>query len=137
MRIQLLIVLFFFGLDQSVAAEPDIKEGTWEITSQVEMSAMPIKVPPVKVKQCFTKRSMTPEQILRNNHCKMQKMDVSNNSVSWKMSCQQQGMQMTGRGYLVYQKTSFSGNFDMTMEGGAKAMNIRTLLNGQYIGPCQ
>jgi ABC-type oligopeptide transport system substrate-binding subunit len=137
MRIQIFIVLFFGGLAQSVAAELDIKEGTWEITSQVEMSAMPVKIPPVKVKQCFTKQSMTPEQILRNNNCQMQKMDVNNNSVTWEMSCQQQGMQMTGRGHLVYQKTSFSGNFDMTMEGGKEAMNIRTLLNGRYIGPCQ
>ena len=137
MKIQVLIVLFLLGLAQHVVAEPDIKEGTWEITSQMEMAALPIKIPPIKFKQCFTKQSMTPEQILRNNNCEMQNMDVKSNSVSWEMSCQQQGMQMTGKGNLVYQKTSFSGNFDMTMNGGGnEAMNIRTKLSGQYIGPC-
>ena len=138
MNRQILMVLFLLGLVQHVSAEPDIKEGAWEIISQMEMSAIPVKMPPVKFKECFTKQNMNPEKILRNNHCEMQQMDLKNNAVSWEMSCQQKGMQMTGRGNLIYQKTSFSGKFDISMnEAGNEAMNMRINLSGQYIGPCQ
>ncbi len=141
MKLQFVLALLLFAMMESVAAEmevPDVKEGMWEITSQMEMPGMPMAVPSVISKQCYTKQSMKPENILRNNHCTMQKMDLRDNSVSWQMRCQQQGMQMTGTGNIDYQHTSFSGNFNMKMSGANQpAMQMNTRLKGRYIGPCQ
>jgi len=141
MKLQLLLALLLFVTTEGAVAEaegPDVKEGMWEITSQMEMPGMPMAVPPVTFKQCFTKQSMKPENILRNNNCTMQKMDVRSNSVSWQMRCQQQGMQMTGSGNIDYQHTAFSGNFVMQMSSANQAsMNMNTKLTGRYIGPCQ
>lgn len=141
MKLQLLLALLLVVTMEGVVAAaevPDVKEGMWEITSQMEMPGMPMAVPPVIFKKCFTKQSMKPENILRNNNCTMQKMDVSSNSVSWQMSCQQQGMQMTGTGNIDYQHTSYSGNFVMQMSAANQpSMNMNTKLSGRYIGPCK
>ncbi len=141
MKLQFVLTLLLAVMLESVfagAEGPDVREGMWEITSQMEMPGMPMAVPPVTFKQCFTKQSMKPENILRNNNCTMQKMDVRSNSVSWQMSCQQQGMQMTGTGNIDYRHTAFSGNFVMKMSGANQSpMQMNSKLTGRYIGPCQ
>ncbi len=121
-------------------AEMDVKEGEWEINTQMEMQGpVQLAIQPITVKQCFTKKEdMTPDKLLNNKHCEMLKMDISENTVSWKMRCNQAGMQMEGQGDLTYQKTSFDGHFKMMMAGSKQgAININTKLNGRYIGACK
>lgn len=116
---------------------PDIKEGLWEITSKASIVGMPMKIPAMTQKECFTKQSMNPANILQQNNCEMNNMDVQPSSVNWSMSCQQQGVMMQGSGKIQYQKTSFSGTFDMTMSGsGQGAMGMHTELTGRYVGRC-
>ena len=53
------------------------------------------------------------------------------------MTCEQDGMSMQGAGNIQYQKTNFSGTFDMTMSGAPEgSMNIQTQIAGRYIGVC-
>ena len=67
----------------------------------------------------------------------MNHMDIQNNQVSWSMSCEQEGMTMQGSGNIQYQKTQFSGTFDMVMSGAPEgAMSMQTKLTGRYIGDC-
>jgi len=90
------------------------------------------------MQQCFTQQSMSPQNILQQNNCQMSHMDIQTNSVRWQMSCLQEGMQMQGHGQIQYQKTSFSGTFDLTMSGSpAGAMAMHTELSGRYIGKCR
>jgi len=80
---------------------------------------------------------MSPENILQKNNCQMNDMKIQNNSVRWVMSCQQDRMKMQGIGRIQYQKTSFSGTFDMTMSGSPQGgMAMQTQLTGRYIGKC-
>lgn len=116
---------------------PDIKEGLWEINSQASIVGMPMEVPSLTQKQCFTQQSMSPENILQQNNCQMQNMDIQSDQVSWSMSCQQEGMNMQGSGKIQYQKTSFSGTFDLMMSGAKEgSMGMNTKIIGHYIGPC-
>jgi len=139
MKIRVIVTIMLAINSFSVLAELDVQEGKWEITTQMKMQG-PIKVeiPPVTVNQCFTKENMTPDRVLNNKHCEMLKMDITENKVSWKMTCKQAGMQMDGIGDLAYKKTTFDGNFKMMMSGSKEgAMNIDTKLNGHYVGPCK
>lgn len=134
-----LLFVFMLILSTSVASVelPDIKEGLWEVSSVTNIPAMPIKMPAMKIEQCFTKANMQPENILQQNNCTMNSMDIQNNLASWSMSCEQDGMTMQGEGKINYQKTRFSGTFDMTMSGSPQgAMTIQTKLTGRYIGVC-
>jgi hypothetical protein len=120
------------------AAMPDIKEGLWEVRTQANIPGMPVELPAHTVQQCFTKQSMNPKNILQNRYCKVQDMDIQVNSVKWKMTCQQQGMQLHGGGDIQYQKTSFVGATTMSMQGGPQgSMTMQAQITGRYIGKCR
>ena len=130
-------LLLFLCVSTAYAEMPDITEGLWEISSEANIPAMPMKMPAVTMAQCFTKESMNPENILQQNNCQMNEMDIQNNLASWSMTCQQDGMTMQGAGSIHYQKTHFSGTFDITMSGAPQGeMTIQTKLTGRYIGDC-
>jgi len=136
-RVILFALLCLTGLSAVFAQTPDIQEGLWEVSSEANIPGMPMQMPAVTMEQCFTKQSMKPENILQQNNCQMDTMDIQNNSARWSMTCQQDGMTMQGSGKIQYQKTSFSGVFDMTMSGAPQgAMSIQTKLTGHYIGKC-
>ena len=131
-----LLLAMFSGTALAVEM-PDIQEGLWEISSEASIPGMPIKMPAMTTEQCFTKESMNPENILQQNNCQMNNMDVANNQVSWSMTCAQEGMTMQGSGNIQYQKTQFSGIFDLVMSGAAEgSMSMQTKLSGRYIGQC-
>lgn len=133
----ILAMLSCFSLSTAFAQTPDIQEGLWEVSTEVNIPGMPIKMPAVTMQQCFTKQNMQPENILQKNNCQMDTMDIQDNLARWTMSCEQEGMIMQGSGNIQYQKTSFSGVFDMTMSGAAQgAMTMQTKLTGRYIGKC-
>jgi ABC-type oligopeptide transport system substrate-binding subunit len=137
-KCSLVLLLLPLNIPPAFSQTPDIKEGLWEVSSQVSMAAMPMKIPAMTMQQCFTKQSMSPENILQQNNCQMHDLDIQNNQVRWSMNCEQEGMKMQGLGKIQYQKTSFSGTFDMTMSGAPQgAMAIQTKITGRYLGKCQ
>ncbi len=115
----IIAILFFLSVSSVYAQTPDIKEGLWEITSQGSVVGMQMEIPEMKIERCFTKESMNPKNILQQNNCQMKNLDIQPNKVSWSMSCEQQGMIMEGSGNIQYQKTSFSGTFDLNMSGAS------------------
>jgi len=116
----------------------DIKEGLWEVRTQASIPNMPVELPAQTVQQCFTQKSMNPKAILQNNNCQMHDMVMQKNSVTWKMSCRQQGVQLQGSGDIQYQKTSFVGTTTMIMQGGGQgAMTMQAQITGRYIGKCR
>jgi len=132
-----LAILLSLTLSSVHAQTPDIKEGLWEIKSQSSITGMPMQMPAMTSEQCFTKQSMNPQNILQQNNCTMNNMEIQSNRVDWNMTCQQDGMTMQGSGNIQYQKTSFSGIFAMIMSGSAQgAMNMQTKITGRYIGNC-
>lgn len=138
MKKLILSALFSLSVPVMATETPDIKEGMWEISSRASIPAMSVPIPALTMQQCFTRQSMNPENILQQNNCQMNNMDIQTNSVHWQMSCQQEGMQMQGQGQIQYQQTRFSGTFDLTMSGSAAgAMAMHTELTGRYIGKCR
>ncbi|OQK18168.1 hypothetical protein AU255_10125 [Methyloprofundus sedimenti] len=133
-----LVTLLLTIFANTVFAEmPDIQEGLWEVTSVANIPAMPMKMPEVTMERCFTKQNMNPENILQQNNCQINKMDIQNNQAKWSMTCEQQGMTMQGAGDIQYHKNDFSGTFDMTMSGAPEGdMSIQTQITGRYIGVC-
>jgi len=123
----------------SLAQEtPDIQEGLWEVNSQMTVTGMPMNMPKMTIQRCYTKQSMSPENILQQNNCQMKSMDLKANSARWAMRCEQEGMKMQSIGSIQYQKTSFTGSFQMTMSGAPQGgVSMQTQLTGRYIGKCK
>ena len=70
-------------------ASAEMKEGLWEITTKAEMKGMPMQMPATTMKQCMTKKDMTPkpEKQPKGQECTMKDQKVSGDTVTYTMEC--------------------------------------------------
>lgn len=119
------------------AASPQ-KPGRWEVTSQMEMAGMPMKVPPTTVAVCISKEDVeNPEKTLprasrdKNANCKVSDYKIDGRTVTWTFSCEGDHP-VTGSGKITYSGDSYDGAMEMKM--GDREMTIKH--KGKFIGPC-
>ncbi len=120
------------------AADPNIKDGLWEITTKTEMKGMPGNIPPTKMKQCLTKKDSIPQQgNTKNNNCKMIDNRVYGNTVSWTMLCTEKDGTMESKGQMKYKGDTFDGTTVTTIKDKAgQTQQITSRMTGKRLGPC-
>jgi hypothetical protein len=98
----------------SLAAQGPRQDGRWEVTVDMDMPGMPMKMPTQKVTRCVTKeqaadpQKAVPQATKEAGACKVSDYKTVGNTVSWAMKCE--GAQpMTGTGELVYEGESYKG----------------------------
>ncbi len=132
------ICLFFLGLSFSVsAAEPELKEGKWEITSKIEMPGMPVNMPQntFTQTQCLTKDNYVPKpnQNQSGQNCQIKDIRTSGNTVIWTINCNSVQGAMKGKGQITYKGDSFEGTIKMSSPGGEIIQHMK----GRRIGECE
>lgn len=123
------------------AADLNMKDGLWEITTKTEMKGMPGNIPPSKMKQCMTKKDNVPQQQPgekgKNPNCKMTENKVSGNTVTWTMVCNEKDGTMENKGQMTYKGDTFDGTSVMTMKDkSGKTQQITSKMSGKRLGPC-
>lgn len=118
------------------AGPTEIKEGLWEISSKVTMSQIAVDMPAMTQTQCVSQSSVDPQQLLKAHNCQFSRNQNTGNTVSWTMSCMEQGIKMNGSGSMTYQETAFNGHFDLEMNGEAGPVTMSTQIDGRYLGAC-
>src|SRR5436190_10225406 len=100
------------GLAASIAilAQGPRRDGKWEVTTEMEMAGMPMKMPPMVTTQCITKEDADdPQKAIPKGRgrggeeptCKMEDYKIEGNKVTYTMKCE--GAQpMTIMGEMVY-----------------------------------
>ena len=130
------IALALCALPMVASAASPAKPGKWEMTMQMEMTGMPMKMPAHTVTYCLTKEEaenpekLAPEQQRKNSDCKRTDMKIDGNTVSWKISCEKS--KMTGDGKVTYSGDSVDGSMHMSLSNGGE-MNAK--YSGKYLGP--
>ena len=121
----------------SVYAEsgPEINEGIWEITTNIDMPGMPVAMPPTKHTQCISKEDLIPQASAAEQDCTMTSQNVSGNTVSWVMKCSSSAGTSRSSGEVTYSKNSFTGTF--TTEIPQAKMKMKGKMSGQRKGPCK
>jgi hypothetical protein len=120
----------------SLFAAAPMKEGNWQITMNMEMEGMPVKIPPVTIKQCLKKEDLNdPEKTLpkttKDSSCKISDYKLEGNTVSWKVNCPKE--KLTGTGEMTYEGNSaYSGKMDMDSNGQKMHMKMA----GKRLGDC-
>ena len=135
-KIFVILTLILITQHSFAVSKIDAQHGKWEISSQMQLQGLPIKIPPIKHTQCITEDDLAPKGMHQQKNCSAFDIKVSSNTVSWSMRCQTQAGDVAGKGRVTYQKTSFSGSFQMEMPGPEGKMNMTSQLKGHYIGPC-
>lgn len=116
-----------------VAGAAPMKAGKWQMTMQMDMPGMPVKMPPVTFSHCVTKEEAEnpqPPKQQRDNDCKVSDYKRDGNTISWTMTCEKQ--KMTGKGQITYSGDSYEGSMKMTM--GEQEMSAK--YSGKYLGDC-
>jgi len=128
----ILIVVVFIFSGIAIAGDPDLKEGLWEITVQMEMPGMPMEMPSHKFNQCITRDKAVPEDPA-NKDCKMDYKNVTKDTVVWKMVCKDREGSLTGEGRITYNGDTFAGETKVKESGG---MDMTQKMKGRWIGSC-
>ncbi len=118
-----------------VAAEPDVQEGMWEITTVTEMSGTAIQMPPQKHTQCFTNDDLVPIDPTAPQSCFIKEKRYSGNTLNWIMECSSNGLKTVSTGSITYDGDSFAGGMEITVNGSE--MKLLNKMSGRRLGPCK
>jgi len=115
-------------------AAKTMQEGLWELTTQMEMPGMPMKMPPTVMKHCYTKSDVSDQKkiISRDKNCTVTDLKTSANKVTWKMKCTgENAATMTGE--TVFDSNSYTSVMKMNSHGQKMTMKVK----GKRLGNCK
>lgn len=135
-RLMALTFIFIFPMAFLAFAQPDMREGMWEITTQIEMPGMPMQMPAVTYTQCITKDDLIPQDPQPDQECETIDYKIDGNTVTYKIECSSQGGQIKGQGTATYHDDTMSGSMQMTISEQAH-MEMSYEYSGRWIGECQ
>jgi len=130
------------GAGAAMAAQPNIKDGLWEITMKMKMDGMPGGGrPPQTMQHCVTPKDVKDPAAMnrsmdKSSRCEMTDYKLQGNTATWKMACKGEGA-MTGTGTATYSGTSYTTTTKMAMVRGGQTMNMTMAQTGKYLGPCK
>lgn len=136
-RKMIMVFIVLLSVLWASGAWAQLKDGLWEITTQVEMKGMPHQMPPATFRQCMTKNDPVPKNQDKNYDCKTTGQKISGNTISYTVECKgkEGDMQTTG-------KTTYTGSM---MDGSATTqfkmknhpeIQMTSKMKGKYIGAC-
>ncbi len=132
-----LLLIVALSLFWATAALAELKEGLWDITTQVEMKGMPQSIPPTTFRQCITKSDPVPQNKDKNYDCKIISQKVVGNTVHYNVQCTGKEGTIQTSGTTTYTNQSMSGSSTTSMKiKGQPEMKMSNTMKGKYIGPC-
>lgn len=137
MKKSLIIFIVFISMLWTASALAELKEGLWEITTQVEMKGVPHSIPPATVRQCITKSNPVPQNKDKNIDCKTLNLKTSGDTVSYTVECKGSGQEVQTSGTTTYTDKSMNGTSTTSVKmKGQPEMKMTSKIKGKYIGPC-
>jgi hypothetical protein len=132
-------LVIFISLAWITSASAEMKEGLWQITTKAEIKGMPMQMPATTMKQCMTKKDMTPkaEKQPKGQECVTKDQKVSGDTVTYSMECKNTESTTVQNGKMTYKGDSFDGTTDTKIKTkGQPDMNMTSIMSGKYLGPC-
>jgi len=127
----LLFVISLFLFSGTAIAQPELKEGLWEIITTIEEPGMPKEMMKQTFKNCLTKKDYIPYKE-EDKNCKVTSYNVKGNIVTWTIRCEDEEGISIGTGKVTYKGDTFEGFIKYKDPEGAMTMTIK----GRWIGKC-
>lgn len=139
MKIRTAVVLALalaIALPMFAETKSPMKPGKWQISMQMEMPNMPMKIPPVTITNCVTQEQLDqdPQASIpkdKKSDCKVSDYKVDGSTVSWTVDCPKSNMK--GSGEMTFEADGYTGALKMDM--GEQQMT--TKLTGKRLGDCE
>ncbi|GMQ92231.1 MAG: hypothetical protein BMS9Abin11_1553 [Gammaproteobacteria bacterium] len=128
------VFLFFIGMSSISVTNAEIRHGLWRFETSIEMTGMPMKMPPQSGTFCVKKGNYMPDQKRMKKGCKY-KQEKDGNNISWHMSCA--NPKMEAKGNMKYSGRRMQGSSVATVYRRGKKVLMTTKINGQYLGSCK
>jgi hypothetical protein len=117
----------------ATAAATDEK---WEITTRMEMTGLPMRMPATTVVVCVPPGGMDEERIVERDGCTLGKVTRSGQTTRFSVQCAQP-QPMTGEGEITRSGASaYSGQFRASGKFGGKDVTMSASFNGKRAGDC-
>lgn len=130
-----IVVLFaFLSLPSLAPAAGNMRDGLWEISSQMDMPGMPMKMKPTVVNHCYSKADVADQKkvIARDKNCSVTDLKSSGSKVSWAMKCTGRNAgSMTGE--TVFGNDSYTSVMHMKSQGHDMTMKVKA----KRVGECK
>ncbi|NNF98210.1 MAG: DUF3617 family protein [Desulfobacteraceae bacterium] len=114
----------------------DFNPGKYEITSKVEMPGMPPMAPQTYT-ECVSDKNPVPIKNAPGQQCEYKDMKTVGSTITWTMTCNQQGMASTSTGKMVYKGDTFEGSMKTVTGPSAGNMTITSVVTGKRVGDCE
>ena len=131
------VILCTMAVASAVAQSP-MREGKWEVSTQMQMADLPMQLPATKSVRCITKANLQdPGSTLPsgspdpNADCKVSDYKAEGKAVTWRLACSTPE-KMTGQGSIVVDGDHYDGTMKMTMDQGGMTMKY----TGKRVGDC-
>ncbi len=130
----LVVVVSLLWISNSWA---ELKEGLWEITTQMEIKGMPQSMPATTFRQCITKSDPVPQSKDKNYDCKIISQKVSGDTVSYTVECKGKEGTTQVSGSTTYTDSSMNGSSTTVVKmKGQPEMQMVSKIKGKHIGVC-
>lgn len=112
-----------------------VEPGLWETKSQV---TSPGGTHENVTQDCIKETEFSPENMMdKNSGCEVTDSSFDAKSMQWTLSCENQGVTMTGNGHAKSTGTSVVGGMDMNANFGGQQVSMTTKWEGNRIGDCK
>ena len=131
-RITLLIAAAALLIPLVAGAAP-MKAGKWQLTMEMDMPGMPMKMPPMSFSKCVTKEEAEnpqPPKSKQSADCKVSDYKLDGNTLTWNVTCEKENLSGTGK--ITYSSESYEGTMQMKM--GEQEMSAK--YSGKRLGDC-
>ena len=110
------------------------RAGKWQVTMEMDMPGMPMKMPAQTFTTCVTKEQAEKPQPPKQNQksdCEVYDYKIDGNVVSWKVKCPKENM--TGDGTMKFTAETYEGLVHAKMG----EQTVTTKMTGKRIGDCE
>lgn len=122
---------------QAKTVVPDIKEGAWRVAVQMEIpNATGPDTGPVQYDRCMSPDKLEGLLLVPPGApCTVKNSRLEKKSLTWEMHCSQGGFSSVANGRILFKGTQLEGQIH-TLARGPQALEIKTTIEGRYLGPC-
>ncbi len=136
-KIGMILMAVSFVMTAS-AVFAQLKDGLWEITTQVQIKGVPQQMPPATFRQCLDKNDPVPKNQDKNFDCKTTSQKVIGNTISYATECKSKEGVMHTTGQNTYADNTMNGTATTRFKiKGQPELQMTSSMKGTYLGACR